>query len=396
MFPMSAGTGSLLLRYSPLIDKKQRISGIRLRLGESRCAPKDAARALGDAVATWDAHDSPLFVRVPAEAVGADLTAWKPPQGTVLEVPPLTEVDVAWAGAWNGSRPPFCASVSEGSLPAPGTFPYLSVPVDALGSAQGEPIKALCRGTKWVALEAETPRTYKLAMLRGAESASGWSFLAPPEGEKKKSLAGAASILSLLELVTRDADIGEMEAILKRDVVLAYKLVAIVNSAAMGLTVEIRSFQHAIQILGMQRLKRWLSMLLATANADSAPALSQISLTRATFLDLVGTELGFQDAQDDLFLTGAFSLLDRILGVSFEEIFAKVAVAPEVAEAVTSRTGPYGGLLKLAESLEDRAGPSQVAAEVEALALSPSFVNRSLVAACSAAVRTRFESGGAA
>ena len=42
-----------------------------------------------------------------------------------------------------------------------------------------------------------------------------------------------------------------------------------INSPAFGLRVEISSFRHAIMLLGYQRLKRWLALLLATASKDN-------------------------------------------------------------------------------------------------------------------------------
>jgi len=68
--------------------------------------------------------------------------------------------------------------------------------------------------------------------------------------------------------VRDDADIAKIDATLKRDPALAFKLLRLVNSAAFGLPVQITSFQHAVMMLGYKKLMRWLSLLLATASKD--------------------------------------------------------------------------------------------------------------------------------
>ena len=75
-------------------------------------------------------------------------------------------------------------------------------------------------------------------------------------------------IVELIHRVDKEAPIEQLEATLKRDPSLAFKLLRYINSPAFGLRVEISSFRHAIMLLGYQRLKRWLALLLATSSKD--------------------------------------------------------------------------------------------------------------------------------
>ena len=84
-------------------------------------------------------------------------------------------------------------------------------------------------------------------------------------------LGGAADqprIVELMNRVDRQESIVRLEAVLKNDPTLAFRLVRYINSAAFGLRVEISSFRHAIMMLGYQKLKRWLALLLASASTD--------------------------------------------------------------------------------------------------------------------------------
>jgi EAL and modified HD-GYP domain-containing signal transduction protein len=54
--------------------------------------------------------------------------------------------------------------------------------------------------------------------------------------------------------VRRNAEVKEIENVLKQDVALSYKLLRYINSAGFGLMCEIQSFRHAVTILGYEKL----------------------------------------------------------------------------------------------------------------------------------------------
>ena len=72
----------------------------------------------------------------------------------------------------------------------------------------------------------------------------------------------------LINRVDREEPADRLEAVLKTDPTLAFRLMRYINSPAFGLSVEINSFRHAIMVLGYNRLKRWLALLLASASKD--------------------------------------------------------------------------------------------------------------------------------
>ena len=59
------------------------------------------------------------------------------------------------------------------------------------------------------------------------------------------------------------------------------------------------------------------------------------------------------DAHDHAFLTGILSLLDSIYSISMDEVLAALNLSEEIRDALTSRSGIYGKLLVVAESLEN-------------------------------------------
>jgi EAL and modified HD-GYP domain-containing signal transduction protein len=182
-------------------------------------------------------------------------------------------------------------------------------------------------------------------------------------------------------MVDKDDDIADIAEVLKRDAVLSYKLISLANSAAMGLSVEVTSIQHAVSMLGMSRLKHWLSVLMIHCGGnDTPPALMHAAFTRAAFLEAVGKSLDIDGGNDELFLCGAFSLLDKILGLPIEKILEKVSVSEAITDALLTRTGPYAELLTLAEAVEKR-DDAALRKAIDDLALYPQVVNRALLGA---------------
>ena len=154
----------------------------------------------------------------------------------------------------------------------------------------------------------------------------------------------------LLDASVNDRDI---EAAFARDVSLSYRLLRIVNSAAMGGT-EIWSIGHAIRLLGRVVLYRWLSMcLLASSNGQGVEEeLQRSALVRARWCELLAQEAGVPRAAPSLFLVGLFSLLDVITGVPIDELMRQIEPAPDVREALLHRAEWFGSTLALVEAWE--------------------------------------------
>jgi EAL and modified HD-GYP domain-containing signal transduction protein len=184
-----------------------------------------------------------------------------------------------------------------------------------------------------------------------------------------------------MDMVRKNADVRNLEAVLKRDAGLSYKLLRYINSAGFGLGAEIQSLRHAVTMLGYSPLYRWLSVLLASAtSAGYSPILMHTAVVRGRFAELLGK--GFIPKADieNLFVAGMFSLLDRLLGVPMEEIMEKIQLSEPVVQALLSREGMYGPFLALAEACE--AGNNDKIGELaDSLFISPLQVNESHLAA---------------
>lgn len=189
-------------------------------------------------------------------------------------------------------------------------------------------------------------------------------------------------LLQLMELVRNNADIHQIEEKLKHDPAISYKLLHYINSAGFGLGFEIESMRHAIQVLGYNPLYRWLSVLLASANPTTASLiLMQTAITRGRLTELLGKAFLSKSDAENLFITGMFSLLDRLLGVPMEQALEQIQLPDTVLDALISRVGVYAPFLNLAEACEHLAGaPMMQSCELN---IDADTVNRAHLAALS-------------
>jgi EAL and modified HD-GYP domain-containing signal transduction protein len=202
---------------------------------------------------------------------------------------------------------------------------------------------------------------------------------APPQDARGLN-ASQTVILQLMDLVNRNADLRELEAVLKRDPAISYKLFRYINSVGFGLGAEIHSIRHAVTMLGYSTLYRWLSLLLATASgSEYAAPLMKTAIIRGRFAELLGASLLPKSEAENLFVAGMFSVLDRLLGQTMEEVLSQIPLSEALCEALLSRSGIYGPFLALAESCEQADGGS--AALADALFLDADQVNRAHLAA---------------
>ena len=206
---------------------------------------------------------------------------------------------------------------------------------------------------KLVAEKVETLEQYNRCKELGFDFFQGYYFAHPETLVERVINPVHTTVIQLMEKVRQGADVKDLEALFKKDVALTFKLMRYINSAGFGLSCEVQSIRHAVSILGMQPLYRWLTLLLATAGTNpTSPALSRTAITRGRVCELLGkTELPRAD-QDNLFIVGVFSLLPAMLEMTMEQVLERVVIPEKVADALESYSGLYGPFLALAEAME--------------------------------------------
>jgi c-di-GMP-related signal transduction protein len=215
----------------------------------------------------------------------------------------------------------------------------------------------------------------------GLDAFVGKLHLTPRPGPAIKGMNPAqAIILQLMQMVQNNEDVPKIEAVLKRDPTLIYKLLRFINSAGFGAGREVQSLRQAITMLGYAPLYRWLVLLLATASTSGySPVLMETAVVRARLCELLGSAHLARGEGEYLFVAGMFSLLDRLLGLPMEAVLEAVQLPDQVVRALLTREGTYGPYLALAEACE--LNSNLVSALAAAVNLNPLEVNQAHLSA---------------
>ncbi|WIM06935.1 MAG: EAL domain-containing protein [Candidatus Nitricoxidivorans perseverans] len=184
----------------------------------------------------------------------------------------------------------------------------------------------------------------------------GYYFAKPVIIAGRKLGHSRLSLMRLLGLVLEDAETTQLEGVFKHEPGLAMNLLRLTNSVATGVRTRVTSLRHAVTILGRRQLQRWLQLLLYTnpSGGDVASPLLQLAATRGRLMELLagGLHPGQREIGDHAFMTGIMSLMPTLMGVGIGEILKGINLTGDVREALESRGGELGTMLRLTEALE--------------------------------------------
>jgi len=145
-------------------------------------------------------------------------------------------------------------------------------------------------------------------------------------------------------MADKNTDFKRISDLLSADVVLTYRLLNYINSVYFGLSVKVKDLGHAVTLLGMQRLRQWLSVtvLAGFGATPMSQELVYISAYRAKFLETLAqiADKGDKALPAKLFLVGLFSMLESLMRVPIDEIFTQLPLDPDVYNALAQGTGP--------------------------------------------------------
>ena len=374
----------VLIRREPVLNRQQTITASRLVVHANSSA--QAAQALNEVTDIWPGARS-VFVALAGCMPDTELLTWQAPDNIMLEVPAASlesEATRELLGQLVSAGVPLCLGGYQPGKALPPDLPFRFLLADAAASPRmmNAPGIPLATGLR------DLP-AFVQATASGYDGAAGWFFL---HGRKPadKLNPSHAQIVRVLNLVRRNAEVKDIELALKQDVTLSYKLLRYINSAGFGLACQIESFRHAVAILGYDKLNKWLSLLLVTASKDpAAPALMQTSVARGRFMELLGKDFFDKSALDNLFITGAFSLLDALLGTRIDAVLQEMHLPEPVEDALLHHQGIYAGLLDLALACEEADSPT-VAEKAGLLGITMAKLNRAQVEALAFADSLQF------
>lgn len=358
--------GQIALGYSPFIDRNRSVTATRLTVMPLRPdAVLDVAQLLHEVGNVWPASGGRVSMNVVSESLLQDLIGAQPSANLMVEIPAFMATDPVNSAAIvalhaNGStlllkgRP--LQELPRETLPC---FKYSIIDLAderRVGEIAAPP--GVTRTIQYVQSGVRSVADMEACFQRGAQAVLGWPIddavtTTAARSGKQVAAPDMQVIVELIHRVDKEEPIEKLEATLKRDPPLAFKLLRYINSPAFGLRVEISSFRHAIMMLGYQRLKRWLALLLATASKDvNLKPVMFAAVRRGLLMEELSRGVGDEEMRNEVFICGVFSLLDRMFQQPFSQLLESIPVPERVRQALVEETGPFQPYLDVVRAVE--------------------------------------------
>ncbi|MCK5639950.1 MAG: HDOD domain-containing protein, partial [Gammaproteobacteria bacterium] len=172
-------------------------------------------------------------------------------------------------------------------------------------------------------------------------------FICKPQVVSGKGMK--SNRLAILKLLSRLQDpttgMDELEKLIIQDVSLTYRLLRHINSVGYSLLHEIESIQHALQLLGTQMIRNWVSLILLSKIDGKPMELMKTALIRGKHCELLAETLRLAN-KNQYFTVGLFSALDAIMDKPMAALLAELPLAKEIKSALLNRSGELGAMLQ--------------------------------------------------
>lgn len=202
-------------------------------------------------------------------------------------------------------------------------------------------------GVQLLAEKVETHEQFRAAVKMGYTLFQGYFFCRPETMQAKDLPSVHLGYLKIMERVyKREIDVQELARAIREEPSLCYRLLRYLNSAAFGLQ-PVNSIVHALNLLGSDEIRKWVSMVTAISLAGPrSKELIRLALTRARFCEQVAEHL--RQPPTEFFLAGLFSLLEAILDRPLTQIIEHIPISVPCRAALNGELNRPGQALRLA------------------------------------------------
>ena len=200
---------------------------------------------------------------------------------------------------------------------------------------------------KLLAEKVEDHAMYQKCKDLGFEYFQGF-FLSKPENIQGKVLQSSQlTILNILvSLQNPDININDVEALVAQDPALSYKVLRIINSPLFRVQQEVTSIHKAINLLGLEQIKRWASIISLTKLTNKPDIIFLEALFRAKMCEEIAIKGKLAEPQM-YFTVGLFSMLDAFFDKEIQDILKLLPLAEPVKAAIEFKKGLPGNILHM-------------------------------------------------
>ena len=214
-------------------------------------------------------------------------------------------------------------------------------------------LRALVRahpGAQVIATHVENQASFERCRSAGVHGFQGYFLSRPHVVEEGQVATGRARSVELLT-----ASMGDMQAIearLRMDPVLTYRLLRVANSAYYRRGEVAHDVRRALELLGEDGVRQWLAMVALAAIGDKPSVLLDAAMIRARTAELVAVRTR-RAGPSFYFMVGMFSLLDALMDRPLAALLEGLPGSDRLQEALVAGAGPGAELLAVVRAQEE-------------------------------------------
>ncbi len=161
------------------------------------------------------------------------------------------------------------------------------------------------------------------------------------------------SVLAAFEKVLKQKQyqIDKLEAIIKKDIALTLKILKLSESKKHLPRLSL-SIKQALSQISHAEAKCWFNLCNNYDSDNQSLNLRKRSVIRGRFTELLGLEAKLASSHSEFYFLGLFSLLDRLLNTSFQQIVNRLPVSMAIKKAYLREPSQLLDLLMLVENYE--------------------------------------------
>lgn len=296
--------------------------------------------------------DSDMFINCSADVLAMELEALLPPERVVLEVLETVEVDAALAERLVALREAGFRIAFDDYVTSDGRHQHTEyadiIKVDVM--AVGDGLAALMETLKHfdgllLAEKVEDAEGFEECRRLGFHLFQGYYFCKPNVLARRSSPTNKVAVMRILAEVQRpDITIDEAVALVQQDVGVSYRLLRALNSVLFGMRHPVESVRQALVLLGIPRVRAWLSVMGLSSVKGKPNELLRVALTRAFMCQELSRSCKVADP-DTLFTVGLLSVLDAVLDMEMTEVLQELPLSQALEDALLDQPCPEGVVL---------------------------------------------------
>lgn len=386
--------GEVLIARQPILDTSLAVVAYELLhrdiADRAPADPAASARATASVLidgvlglrASLVADDEDAHVNVPIDAFELGTLLDLPPEGLVLELPPVADEVAPSRQALRLHREAGFRVLLDNVVPGDPRLELVDsvdlVKVDLVGSGRSPGLDLIrelrSAHVTVVAGRVESPALFDRTIAAGASLVQGFFFTRPRTVRAIRPIGLSPTHLGLLQACAAEPfDLDEVEALIRQDMTLADRFLRLVRQPGMRWR-NVESIRDGLLLLGDRAVRRWVRLLVLSLSVrDSHPEVAILSAVRARHCEALQEAIGAPRSLE-AFTVGMFSGLGQD-GILPAEVRAELPISENVDAALAGTPGPLRSLLDIALAAE-QADWGAVVSRGVALGLSPAELAR--------------------